>query len=171
MEKVVRGLQMLRTNNKEGASLWPWPQLVIIAVTMFFLTGLLRYQAAAQVSVQSSASQVTVNHPLAPELLSMHARLKRPVPSKPEFLDSASVVSSPNNFNSEQGPGYGPRAGLPGCDLFPAPASIGSKVGLSYFGPPPSTVNPSLVGPVQLLDSGQLYAINGTSPCRCIWAI
>src|SRR5436305_10238025 len=42
----------------------------------------------------------------------------------------------------------------PGCNLFPAPASVGATVGLSYFGPPPSFTNPSLVGPVQLLKSG-----------------
>jgi hypothetical protein len=34
----------------------------------------------------------------------------------------------------------------PGCNLFPAPASVGASVPLSYFGPPPSESNPSLVG-------------------------
>jgi hypothetical protein len=64
---------------------------------------------------------------------------------------------------SQDGPGPGPRASnLPGCSVFPAPANIGTTVGLSYFGPPPSTVNPSLVGPNQLLTSGQLNAIKGT---------
>ncbi len=48
------------------------------------------------------------------------------------------------------------------CDLFRAPASIGTTVSLSYFGPPPSTTNPSLVGPVQLLKSGQLDVTHGT---------
>jgi hypothetical protein len=33
---------------------------------------------------------------------------------------------------------------------------------LSYFGPSPSTVNPSLVGPVQLLNSGTVDAAHGT---------
>src|SRR6267142_1118392 len=37
----------------------------------------------------------------------------------------------------------------PGCNLFPAPASIGTSVPLSYFGPPPSESNPSLAGTVQ----------------------
>ena len=60
------------------------------------------------------------------------------------------------------GPGGGPRANSgPGCTVFPAPASVGTKIGLSYFGPPPSTTNPSLVGPVQLLNSGTLDDING----------
>ena len=58
--------------------------------------------------------------------------------------------------------GSPPRGDGPGCDLFPAPASVGTTVGLSYFGPSPSTVNPSLVGPVQLLNSGKLDDQKGT---------
>ena len=60
------------------------------------------------------------------------------------------------------GPGGGPRANDgPGCNLFPASAATGTRVPLSYFGPPPSETNQSLVGPVQELKSGQLDAING----------
>ena len=66
------------------------------------------------------------------------------------------------NFNSAQGPGPGPRGMSPGCDVFPAPPSVGAAVDLSYFGPPPSTTNRSLVGPVQLLNTGQVNAIAGT---------
>ena len=40
--------------------------------------------------------------------------------------------------------------------------SVGTTVDLSYFGPPPSTVNQSLVGPVQLLNTGQVDSIHGT---------
>jgi hypothetical protein len=68
----------------------------------------------------------------------------------------------PTNFNSAQGPGPGPIGPGPGCDVFPAPASIGSAVSLSYFGPPPSTVNQSLVGPVQLLNTGPIDTTTGT---------
>ena len=60
------------------------------------------------------------------------------------------------NINTAQGPGAGPIGPGPGCDVFPAPASTGTAVPLSYFGPPPSTVNQSLVGPVQLLNTGQI---------------
>ncbi|MGC2021542.1 MAG: hypothetical protein WA654_10855 [Candidatus Sulfotelmatobacter sp.] len=162
MEKVVCRFQVHRTKNNKAASPRRWLQPAITALTMIVLAGLLGYQADAQTSAQSSAAQITVNHPLPPEIMAMHAGLKRPVPSVPDNFESAAAVSSSNNFNSEQGPGSGPRAGLPGCDVFPAPASVGAKVGLSYFGPPPSTTNPSLVGPVQLLDSGKLDAINGT---------
>ncbi|HET6181013.1 MAG TPA: hypothetical protein VFE61_29110 [Candidatus Sulfotelmatobacter sp.] len=92
----------------------------------------------------------------------MHARLKRPTATTPKGLELAAPAAAPITFNSDQGPGPGPRAGLPGCDVFPAPASIGTTVGLSYFGPPPSSVNQSLVGPVQLLNTGKLDAIKGT---------
>lgn len=91
----------------------------------------------------------------------MHMKAKRPLSFATAKVDLSNAEDS--NFNSEQGPGPGPRdLGQPGCDLFPAPASVGANVGLSYFGPSPSTVNPSLVGPVQLLNTGQVDAIAGT---------
>jgi len=74
----------------------------------------------------------------------------------------ARASSSSSSFNSAQGPGQGPIGPGPGCDVFPAPANIGTKVSLSYFGPPPSTDNPSLVGPEQLLKSGTIDAASGT---------
>jgi len=66
------------------------------------------------------------------------------------------------NPNTDQGPGPGPIGPGPGCNLFPAPPSVGASVDLSYFGPPPSTVNRSLVGPVQLLNTGPVNAAKGT---------
>src|SRR3954469_13163699 len=61
---------------------------------------------------------------------------------------------------SQPSPGvFGPG---PGCNLFPAPASVGTTVDISYFGPPPSENNPSLVGPVQLLKSGDIDFAKGT---------
>jgi hypothetical protein len=70
--------------------------------------------------------------------------------------------SSSGTFNSDQGPGPGPIGPGPGCNLFPAPPSVGASVPLTYFGPPPSETNPSLVGPVQLLKSGTVDAAHGT---------
>src|SRR3984893_5185969 len=64
--------------------------------------------------------------------------------------------------NMAQGPGPGPIGPGPGCNLFPAPPSVGTTVNLSYFGPPPSTANQSLVGPVQLLKSGPVDVAKGT---------
>ena len=63
---------------------------------------------------------------------------------------------------AQDGPGPGPIGPGPGCNLFPAPPSIGAGVNLSYFGPPPSETNPSLVGPVQLLKSGTVDDQKGT---------
>src|SRR5260221_10152374 len=64
--------------------------------------------------------------------------------------------------NAAQGPGPGPIGPGPGCNLFPAPPSVGASLNLSYFGPPPSTTNQSLVGPVQLLKTGPVDATKGT---------
>lgn len=44
----------------------------------------------------------------------------------------------------------------------PSPASIGTDIPITYFGPPPSTVQPELVGPLQLLRSGDLDTEAGT---------
>src|SRR5438477_4706957 len=66
------------------------------------------------------------------------------------------------NPNMSQGPGPGPFGPGPGCNLFPAPPSVGTAFNLSYFGPPPSATNESLVGPVQLLKSGPIDLVKGT---------
>ena len=75
---------------------------------------------------------------------------------------SPTESSSSGTFNSDQGPGPGPIGPGPGCNLFPAPPSVGASVPLTYFGPSPSETNPSLVGPVQLLKSGTVDAVHGT---------
>jgi hypothetical protein len=75
---------------------------------------------------------------------------------------SDGASNNSNTFNSDQGPGPGPIGPGPGCNLFPAPPSVGAAVPLSYFGPSPSETNPSLVGPVQLLKSGTVDAARGT---------
>jgi hypothetical protein len=72
------------------------------------------------------------------------------------------VSVNSNTFNIDQGPGPGPIGPGPGCNLFPAPPSVGASVPLTYFGPPPSETNSSLVGPVQLLKSGTVDAVHGT---------
>ena len=88
---------------------------------------------------------------------------RRAVPGPIESRFRPEVTSMENaDFNTAQGPGPGPIGPGPGCDVFPAPASVGSAVSLSYFGPPPSTVNASLVGPVQLLNTGPIDTTHGT---------
>ena len=47
-------------------------------------------------------------------------------------------------------------------DVRPSPPSIGADVPVTYFGPPPSTVNENLVGPNQLLTAGTLDEDAGT---------
>src|ERR1700722_12005201 len=93
-------------------------------------------------------------------------RLRTPTRTFQGRIDIRNANIAPNvppvDFNRAQGPGPGPRGMPPGCDLFPAPPSVGATVNLSYFGPPPSTVNRSLVGPVQLLNSGPVDAPKGT---------
>src|SRR5271168_1985868 len=119
--------------------------------------------ALALGTVAVSSAQVTTQAraPLTPELMAVHLLAKRPLSfatAKPELSSAAD-----SGINSAQGFGALARdLGEPGCDLFPAPANIGTNVDLSYFGPSPSTVNQSLVGPVQLLNTGQLDSINGT---------
>jgi len=102
---------------------------------------------------------VAARLPVSPEAMAVHRLAKRPM-AKAVTID---VAESSSGFNSAQGFGALARdLGEPGCDLFPAPANIGTNVGLSYFGPPPSTVNQSLVGPVQLLNTGQVDATVST---------
>jgi hypothetical protein len=87
-----------------------------------------------------------------------------PLPSRhmprASFLAAGLLGMLPLTVNAQPSPGvFGPG---PGCNVFPAPASVGATVGLSYFGPPPSANNPSLVGPVQLLKSAQVDVTKGT---------
>jgi len=123
------------------------------AVHLFALASLLSTAALSQSTV-SSASQPSGTATTPKKMVQSH---KRPVPAIPQLETVADL-----NFNDAQGPGPGPIGPGPGCDVFPAPASIGTTVPLSYFGPPPSSDNPSLVGPEQLLKSGQLDVAHGT---------
>jgi hypothetical protein len=123
------------------------------AIHFFALTSLLGTIALAQSSV-SDTPQTSGTVATPKKMVQSH---KRPAPAVAEVETAAEI-----NFNAAQGPGPGPIGPGPGCDVFPAPASIGTSVPLSYFGPPPSSQNPSLVGPEQLLKSGQLDVAHGT---------
>ncbi len=156
MRKVIRTLLM------SGSKASPASLPAIAALTVLFAGSLITHPAAAQDSPQTPVTRIRVKRLLPPETLAMHARAKRPVATAPTNLELAATATLASTFNSEQGPGPGPIGPGPGCNLFPAPASIGTSVPLSYFGPPPSDTNRSLVGPVQLLDSGQVDAAHGT---------
>jgi hypothetical protein len=157
MRKEIRTLLM--SGRKASPASWP----AIATLTVLFVGGLLPYPVAAQGSPQVLSTQAHVKQPLSPEILAVHARAKRPVAAAPTNLELAGTTAlESTTFNSDQGPGPGPIGPGPGCDLFPAPASIGTSVPLSYFGPPPSDTNRSLVGPVQLLDTGKVDVAHGT---------
>src|SRR6266851_4827551 len=164
MQQIVRTLFPIRGRKGRPVSSYsPAGRLSIAALAILSVGGLLSNSAAAQASAQTPVTGIRVKQPLSPEILAMHARAKRPVATAPTSLELASTTApAPPTFNSEQGPGPGPIGPGPGCNLFPAPASIGTTVPLSYFGPPPSDTNRSLVGPVQLLDTGVVDVAHGT---------
>jgi hypothetical protein len=126
--------------------------------------GLLTLMAGVSVMLPlTGIAQTAAKPPISSDAMAVHIRAKRGVAVPPEGVDSARSASvDPATFNSAQGPGPGPIGPGPGCNLFPAPPSVGATVPLSYFGPSPSTTNPSLVGPVQLLNTGKVDAANGT---------
>jgi hypothetical protein len=127
-----------------------------VATPIIALSGMLTLTASAQSGNATRA-------PLSPAIMAAHMKAKRPLAKLTASTQAASAsAGSSSDFNSEQGPGPGAIGPGPGCDLFPAPASVGASVPLTYFGPSPSTVNPSLVGPVQLLNTGTVDAAHGT---------
>ncbi len=71
--------------------------------------------------------------------------------------DFADATSATTNALNGVVPGS-PSALAPGevddNDFAPAPPSIGSDIPVTYFGPSPTSVNPNLVGPLQLLTAG-----------------
>jgi hypothetical protein len=80
-------------------------------------------------------------------------------------LLAAFLVSVPLSIvaHAQSGPGPGPfESQGAGCNVFPPSAAVGAGVDPSYFGPPPSEANQSLVGPVQLLRSGPVNFQEGT---------
>src|ERR1700730_8114731 len=128
---------------------------VAVTLSSLFLGSLVASLAMADAAPLTRA-------PLSPEAMAMHVQAKRPAAKPATTLEPAAALVASSSFNSAQGPGPGAIGPGPGCDLFPAPPSVGATVPLSYFGPSPSTVNPSLVGPVQLLNSGTVDAKKGT---------
>src|ERR1051326_1949423 len=124
-------------------------------------TALRRSKTSAHLFRAVVAVTLTVTAMSAASLSELHSRVKRRVPA-PRHVTEAPVSMQSTTFNSDQGPGAGPIGPGPGCNLLPAPASIGASVNLSYVGPPPAESNPSLVGPVQLLKSGTIDAAKGT---------
>ena len=135
----------------------------IFSSTKVFVMASAAVMSSLVPSTVFAQTTVVPKPPVSSEAMAVHRLAKRPLAKSVVTTDAAvSVAGISSGFNSEQGPGPGAIGPGPGCNLFPAPASTGAAVGLSYFGPSPSTVNPSLVGPVQLLNSGTVDAAHGT---------
>jgi hypothetical protein len=130
-----------------------------LGVCVGSLVASLAIGATAPATGATAATASATTAPLSPEMMAIHTRAARPTAHAPAL---PADVTSAVTFNSDQGPGPGPIGPGPGCNLFPAPPSVGASVPLTYFGPPPSSVNQSLVGPVQLLNSGTVDAAHGT---------
>src|SRR5579864_1821847 len=170
MQEGVCTSEVLRGKCSEAMSSWPRAKRHnITACAVLALASVMPHQSTAQISPQAPTARTQVRRALSPEVRAMHARAKRPVAVAPTTslelaatATAAATTAAPTTFNSDQGPGPGPIGPGPGCNLFPAPPSVGATVPLSYFGPPPSDTNRSLVGPVQLLDTGVVDAAHGT---------
>ncbi len=121
-----------------------------------------RFLRSVAVSGLAAVLAITAHAQDSPRLRTPRRLVKGPIEAPLTRHTEIADQATNGDFNVAQGPGAGPIGPGPGCDVFPAPASIGTAVGLSYFGPPPSTVNQSLVGPVQLLNTGPIDATNGT---------
>jgi hypothetical protein len=166
MQEGVCTSEVLRGKCRKALSSWQRAKRpTITTCAVLALASVMPHQSTAQISPQASTARTQVRHALSPEVRALHARAKRPKATAPTTsleLAATTTALTSTSFNSEQGPGPGPIGPGPGCNLFPAPASVGTTVPLSYFGPPPSDTNRSLVGPVQLLDTGVVDAAHGT---------
>jgi hypothetical protein len=157
MKSVIRSPLM---SGRPANQPMPWREFFASSRIVVTLSSALLGSVGAPLAMAQGT--LSAKAPLSPEAMAIHVQAKRPVAKPATTLELAAAVVGSSSFNSAQGPGPGPIGPGPGTDLFPAPPSVGASVPLSYFGPSPSTVNPSLVGPVQLLNSGVVDAAHGT---------
>jgi hypothetical protein len=158
MKSVIRRFLM---SGRPANQPMPWREFFASSRIVVTLSSALLGSVGAPLAMAQGT--LSVKAPISPEAMAMHVQAKRAVARPATTLEPAvSLLAASSTFNSAQGPGPGAIGPGPGCDLFPAPPSVGASVPLSYFGPSPSTTNPSLVGPVQLLNSGVVNAKNGT---------
>ena len=158
MKSVNRGLLL---SGRPANQPTPWRDFFASSRIVVTLSSALLGSVGAPLAMAQDA--LSVKAPISAEAMAMHVQAKRAVARPATTLEPAvSLLAASSTFNSAQGPGPGAIGPGPGCDLFPAPPSVGAFVPLTYFGPSPSTVNPSLVGPVQLLNTGTVDAQHGT---------
>jgi hypothetical protein len=171
MQQIVRTLFRMRgrKGSQPVSSYSPAGRLSIAALAILCAGGLLSNSAAAQAPPQGLTTQAQLTHKLSPEMLAIHARLKRSAAIMPEDLELA--TSSPTNFNSEQGPGPARSVLVPGA--------------MSSQPPHPSarpshrrTLDRLLLPPIAVWSDrfncwtpARLMSRPGPSPYRCIWAI
>ena|ERR1700730_2698393 len=93
MQKIV--CTLFRRFGRKGSecvsSHSPASRLFIAALVILGVSGLLSNSAAAQDSPQTLKTPVLVKQPLSPEVLAMHARVKRPIATAPTSLELAST--------------------------------------------------------------------------------
>jgi hypothetical protein len=77
-------------------------------------------------------------------------------------LTAQAAAPAPQAQTAVPAPSSAPAPAPDDDDVAPAPPSIGADVPVTYFGPAPSSVDPRLVGPVQLLKSGTIDFDAGT---------
>jgi hypothetical protein len=73
-----------------------------------------------------------------------------------DFADATAATTNALNGVVPGSPSALPPGEVDDDDFAPAPPSIGADIPVTYFGPPPTTVNRNLVGPLQLLTAGTL---------------
>ena len=80
MQQIVRTLFRMRgrKGSQPASSYSPAGSLSIAALAILCVGGLLSNSAAAQAPPQSLTTQAQLTHKLSPEMLAIHARLKRP---------------------------------------------------------------------------------------------
>jgi hypothetical protein len=73
-----------------------------------------------------------------------------------DFADATAATTNALDGVVPGSPSALPPGEVDDDDFAPAPPSIGADIPVTYFGPPPTTVNRNLVGPLQLLTAGTL---------------
>ncbi len=123
------------------------------------LTGIAAFSIATASMAQGGASfDLIPSEPLDVNTFAVRASEAADAPTLKSLAPPSDLATAPfaaAGLLTKEGDGAG-------CTIDPASPAIGTDVPLSYFGVPPSTTNPFLVGPVQLLASGPLNTRNRT---------
>src|SRR5438094_10088818 len=126
MQRVICTLLWTVGRNANEGTSWysPASRPSIPALAIFFI-GLLTYSAAAQTSPKSLTTQARITHAISPQILAMHALVKRPVPPAPTSSELATATTAtPTTFNSNQEHGSGPIAPGRRSNLLPAAPGV-----------------------------------------------